>query len=120
MRLTDEILAALTGQTTVVSGTRVAEHIIGRLATQLQQLTQQRLDIDTEILSVVDAHPFTDFLTSMPGVGIRAVARILTEVVAKTLNPQQTWPRLLASHPSLANRGLRPAAKRPADVATKS
>lgn len=83
IRLTDEILAALTGQTTVVSGTRVAEHIIGRLATQLQQLTQQRLDIDTEILSVVDAHPFTDFLISMPGVGIRTPARILTEVVGK-------------------------------------
>ncbi len=83
VRLTDEILAALTEQTTVVSGTRAAEPIIGRLATQLQQLTQQRLDIETEILSVVDAHPLTEVLISMAGVGIRTVARILTDVVGK-------------------------------------
>jgi len=82
-RLTEEIFDALAQQTTTVTGTNVAEHIIGRLAAQLQQLTQQRNDIEAEILLVVDAHPLTQVLTSMPGVGVRTAARILTEVVGK-------------------------------------
>ncbi|MFC0581695.1 IS110 family transposase [Micrococcoides hystricis] len=82
-RLTEEIFRALTEQTTVVTGTQAAEHIIGRLAAQLQQLAQQRTDIEAEILLVVDAHPLTQVLTSMPGVGVRTAARILTEVVGK-------------------------------------
>lgn len=44
-RLTDDIFAALAEQTTVVTGTQAAEHIIGRLAAQLQQLNQQRVDV---------------------------------------------------------------------------
>lgn len=98
IRLTDEILATLTEQTTVVKGTRAAEHITGRSATQLQQLTQQRLDIETEILSVVDAHPLTDLLISMPGVGIRTPARILTEVVGKDFKS----PAHLAAYAGIA------------------
>ena len=35
------------------------------------------------ILTVVDAHPLTEVLTSMPGIGVRTAARILTEVVGK-------------------------------------
>lgn len=82
-RLTDDIFVALAEQTTVVTGTKAAEHIVGRLAAQLQQLAQQRADIETEILTVVDAHPLTEVLTSMPGTGVRTAARILTEVVGK-------------------------------------
>ena len=47
------------------------------------QLTEQRADIEAEILTVVDAHPRTCVLTSMPGIGVRTAARILTEVVGK-------------------------------------
>jgi len=83
VRLTDELFTALAEQTTVVTGTSAAEHIVGRLAAQLQQLTQQRADIEAEILRVVDAHPLTAVLTSMPGIGARTAARILTEVVGK-------------------------------------
>lgn len=63
VRLTEDIFAALAEQTTVVTGTSAAEHIVRRLAAQLQQLTQQRSDIETEILTVVDAHPLTEVLT---------------------------------------------------------
>lgn len=63
VRLAEDIFAALAEQTTVVTGTSAAEHIVGRLAAQLQQLTQQRSDIETEILTVVDAHPLTEVLT---------------------------------------------------------
>ncbi|WHS35733.1 transposase [Auritidibacter ignavus] len=34
-------------------------------------------------MKVVDAYPLTDLLTPMPGTGVRAVARILTEVIGK-------------------------------------
>src|SRR5699024_8808296 len=67
-------------------GTHAAEHIICRLAAQLQQLTQQRSDVEADILLMVDAHPLTEVLTSLPGVGVRTAARILTEVVVKVFN----------------------------------
>lgn len=82
-KLTEEIFTALTEQTVTVTGTTAAEKIIGRLGEQLAQLGAQRTEIETEILTVVDAHPLTQVLTSMPGVGVRTAARILTEVVGK-------------------------------------
>ncbi|WP_144930841.1 IS110 family RNA-guided transposase [Kocuria marina] len=82
-KLTEEIFTALTEQTVIVTGTTAAEKIIGRLAEQLAQLGAQRSEIENEILTVVDAHPLTQVLTSMPGVGVRTAARILTEVVGK-------------------------------------
>ena len=82
-KLTEEIFTALTEQTVTVTGTTAAEKIIGRLAQQLAQLSAQQAEIETEILTVVDAHPLTQVLTSMPGVGVRTAARILTEVVGK-------------------------------------
>lgn len=82
-KLTEEIFTALAEQTVTVTGTSAAEKIIGRLADQLAQLGAQRVEIETEILTVVDAHPLTQVLTSMPGVGVRTAARLLTEVVGK-------------------------------------
>lgn len=82
-KLTEEIFTALSEQTVTVAGTSAAERIIGRLADQLSQLATQRAEIEAEILTVVDAHPLTQVLTSMPGVGVRTAARILTEVVGK-------------------------------------
>ena len=82
-KLTEEIFTALSEQTVTVAGTSAAEKIIGRLADQLSQLASQRAEIEAEVLTVVDAHPLTQVLTSMPGVGVRTAARILTEVVGK-------------------------------------
>lgn len=81
-RLTEEIFTALAAQTVTVTGTTAAEKIIGRLAL----LGAQRTEIEAEILTVVDARRLTQVLTSMPGVGVRTAARILTEVVGK--NPK--------------------------------
>src|SRR5699024_9914733 len=83
VRLTDEIFGALAAQTTIVTAPNAAQRTVGRVAAHLQQLTQQRADIETEIMAVVDAHPLTEVLTSMPGIGVRTTARILTEVVGK-------------------------------------
>ncbi|QBJ21909.1 hypothetical protein KocCE7_08920 [Kocuria marina subsp. indica] len=83
-RLTEEIFTALGEQTVTVTGTTAAEKIIRRLAEQLAQLGTQRAEIEAEILTVVDAHPLTRVLTSMPGAGVRTAARILTGLVGKS------------------------------------
>ena len=61
------------------------------------QLTEQRADIEAEILTVVDAHPRTCVLTSMPGIGVRTAARILTEVIGKKLHIRRT-PSFIRRH----------------------
>jgi len=50
----------------MVARTKAAVYIIGRLAAELQQLSQQRPDIKVEIMLVVDAHPRLCVLASMP------------------------------------------------------
>jgi transposase len=82
-RLTEEVFASLAEQTVVVAGTHAAAKVVGRLAEQLQQLHRQRAEIGEDILQAVDAHPLTVVLTSMPGIGVRTTARILTEVIGK-------------------------------------
>ena len=73
-KLTEEIFAVLAEQKVIVTGTSAAEKIIGRLADQLAQLGAQWAEIETEILTVVDARPLTRVLTTTPGVGARTAA----------------------------------------------
>ncbi|NHU86428.1 IS110 family transposase [Kocuria sp. JC486] len=81
--LTEEIFTALGQQTVVVAGTEAAATVIPILAGQLAALTAQRTQVATQIEALVEAHPLSPVLTSMPGVGVRTAARILTEVVGK-------------------------------------
>ncbi len=78
-----EIFAALKQQTVVVTGTNAASIVLPRLAKQLSELRQQRADIAAEVEKIVEAHPLHLVLTSMPGVGVRTAARLLTEIVGK-------------------------------------
>lgn len=78
-----EIIAALGEQTVVVTGTNAAAMVVPRLAAQLATLRKQRDDVAAEVEKMVDAHPFQPVLTSMPGVGVRTAARVLTEVAGK-------------------------------------
>ncbi|WP_248240096.1 IS110 family transposase [Microbacterium kunmingense] len=78
-----EIIAALGKQTVVVTGTNAAAMVVPRLAAQLATLRKQRDDVAAEVEKMVDAHPFQPVLTSMPGVGVRTAARLLTEVAGK-------------------------------------
>lgn len=57
--------------------------MIPRLAAQLATLRRQRDDVAAEVERLVDAHPLQPVLTSMPGVGVRTAARLLTEVAGK-------------------------------------
>ena len=82
-RVTEEIFSALEAQTVVVAGTGAAVTIVPILAQQLQDLTRQRAGVLDQVEALVEAHPLHRVLTSMPGIGVRTAARILTEVVGK-------------------------------------
>jgi transposase len=78
--LVDAVVRALPEQTVTVPGTRAAEQVLPRLATTLGGLLAQRAEAARQIEEILDAHPLSRVLTSMPGVGVRTGARILLEV----------------------------------------
>ena len=81
--LMEEIFDALGQQSVVVAGTEAAATVIPILAGQLASLIHQRATVATQVEALVEAHPLCPVLTSMPGIGVRTAARILTEVVGK-------------------------------------
>jgi transposase len=83
-RLAEEITQALGEQTVVVVGTNAAATVLPRLAEQLAALRRQRSEIAVVVEKLVEAHPLSPVLTSMPGVGVRTAARLLTEVAGKS------------------------------------
>lgn len=82
-KLAEEIFQALDEQTVVVTGTSGAAHIVSSLANQLELILSQRAAAEQQILVLVEAHPLSAVIRSMPGMGVRTSARILTEVVGK-------------------------------------
>lgn len=82
-RLTEAIFTALGEQTVVVVGTGAAGIVLPKLAEQLLALRRQRDEIADQVEALVEAHPLYEVLTSMPGIGVRTCARILTEVTGK-------------------------------------
>ncbi|NKX56123.1 IS110 family transposase [Arthrobacter sp. E918] len=82
-RLTDAVFTALAEQTVVVTGTGAAGIVLPKLAEQLLSLRRQRDEIAAQVEALVEAHPLHQVLTSMPGIGVRTCARILTEVACK-------------------------------------
>ncbi|WP_330256881.1 IS110 family transposase [Nocardia sp. NBC_00565] len=79
-RLVEEILAALPQQTVTVPGARSAEIVLPKLADSLKTTLLQRQTLAEDIERMLDDHPLSKVLTSMPGVGVRTGARILLEV----------------------------------------
>lgn len=77
------IFAALDEQTVVVAGTDAAGIVLPQLATALAQTRSSRDEVFARIEELVESHPLFELLTSMPAVGVRTAARILTEVVGK-------------------------------------
>lgn len=78
-----EIFTALDEQTVVVAGTNAAGIVLPQLSTMLKQLRTSRQEILTKVESLVEAHPLHEVLTSMPAIGVRTEARIITEVAGK-------------------------------------
>ncbi|MFE4874617.1 IS110 family transposase [Streptomyces sp. NPDC056682] len=79
-RLVDEVFTALDEQTVVVPGTDAASLIVPSLADSLQAVLDQRKLIAARIEELLEAHPLSQVLMSMPGIGIRTGARILIDV----------------------------------------
>lgn len=79
-RLAEDIFTALAEQTVLVPGFAAAETVLPRLAGSLKTILQQRNELATEVERMLDAHPLSQILTSMPGIGVRTAARLLLEV----------------------------------------
>jgi len=82
-RLAEEISQALDRQTVVVSGTESAGIVLAQLAGMLDGLHTARNTVLAKVEALVEAHPLHRVLTSLPAVGVRTEARILTEIVGK-------------------------------------
>ena len=81
--LAAQIHQALSEQTVVVPGTEAVGLVLPKLAQQLTALRHQREELAQEVERRVQDHPLSLVLMSMPGVGIRTAARLLTEVTRR-------------------------------------
>jgi len=79
-RLAEEVFAALDAQTVTVPGSKAAEIVLPKLADSLKEVMQQRRSIAVDVERMLDDHPLSQVLTSMPGIGVRTAARILIEI----------------------------------------
>lgn len=100
-KLVDGVVQALTEQAVTVPGTRAAELVLPQLATTLAGLLAQRARAAKQIEEMLDSHPLSNVLISMPGIGVRTGARILLEVGDGSAFPTSghlaTWPPTLGS-----------------------
>ncbi|MEU0041023.1 IS110 family transposase [Streptomyces sp. NPDC006333] len=79
-RLVEDIFTALDEQTVIVPGTDAAALIIPSLAGSLTAVLDQRKILAARIEELLEAHPLSQVLISMPGIGVRTAARILVDV----------------------------------------
>lgn len=79
-RLVDDIFTALDEQTVTVPGTSTLDVIVPSLAKSLAAVHEQRRALETRIEALLEAHPLSSVLTSMPGIGVRTAAVLLTTV----------------------------------------
>jgi transposase len=79
-RLAEDIFTALAEQTVLVPGSTAAENVLPRLAESLKTILRQRHELAAEVERMLDSHPLSQILTSMPGIGVRTAARILLEI----------------------------------------
>lgn len=97
-RLVDDIFTALDKQTVTVPGTEATALIVPSLAASLTAVLDQRKLLAGRIEELLETHPLSKVLTSMPAVGVRTGARILIEVGDGSTFP--TAGRLAASPPT--------------------
>ena len=98
-RLVDDIFDALDEQTVVVPGTNTLDVIVPSLAKSLAAVHEQRRTLEAQIEALLEAHPLSPVLTSMPGVGVRTAAVLLVTVGDGTSFPTAAHP---ASYAGLA------------------
>lgn len=79
------IFTALDEQTVVVAGTGAGRLVLAQLTIPWVQLRKTRSEVFESIKGLVQSESLFQLLTSMPAVGVRSTARILTEVAGKGL-----------------------------------
>ena len=82
-RLADDIIEALGQQSVTVVGTNAATIVLPELAGMLAKIHEGRATVYAQVEALVEAHPLHQVLTSLPAVGVRTAARILTEIAGK-------------------------------------
>lgn len=109
-RLIDDIFTALDEQTVVVPGTGTLDIVVPSLAKSLAAVHEQRRALEAQIEALLEAHPLSQVLTSLPGVGVRTAAVLLV-----TIGDGSSFPSAahLASHAS-----LEPVVKRQAHISS--
>lgn len=98
-RLIDEVFDALAEQTVVVPGTGTLDVVVPSLARSLAAVHDQRRALEVQIRALLEAHPLSMVLTSMPGVAVRTAAVLLVTVGDGTSFPGTAH---LASYAGLA------------------
>lgn len=98
-RLADNIFDALDEQTVVVPGTGTLDVIVPSPAKSLAAVHEHRRALQAQTDALLEAHPPSQVLTSMPGIGVRTAAVLLTTVGDGTSFPTAAH---FASYPGLA------------------
>ncbi|MFJ1887171.1 MULTISPECIES: IS110 family transposase [unclassified Streptomyces] len=98
-RLIDEVFDALDEQTVVVPGTGTLDVVVPSLARSLAAVHDQRRALEVQIRALLEAHPLSMVLTSMPWVAVRTAAVLLVTVGDGTSFPSAAH---LASYAGLA------------------
>ncbi|MFG2884680.1 IS110 family transposase [Streptomyces sp. NPDC048297] len=98
-RLIDEVFDALDEQTVVVPGTGTLDIVVPSPARSLGAVHDQRRALEAQINELLEAHPLSPVLTSIPGVAVRTAAVLLVTVGDGTSFPSAAH---LASYAGLA------------------
>lgn len=79
-RLIDDVFDALDEQTVIVPGTGTLDVVVPSLAKSLAAVHEQRRALEAQIEALLEAHPLSEVLTSLPGVGVRTAVVLLVTV----------------------------------------
>jgi transposase len=78
--ISERVWGALNEQTVTVPAEETIGRVIAELAVELDRIRQRRDRLEAEIEKAFLAHPLGQVLITMPGIGVRTGARILTEI----------------------------------------
>jgi transposase len=81
--MAQEIEAALARQTVILPGTDMLELVLPHLADQLQLVRQVRGEVARRLPALLDQHPQSAVICSLPGFGPTLTARTLIELAGK-------------------------------------
>lgn len=80
VKVTTAVMAALDAQSVTLPAEATLGRVIAELAVELDRVHTRRDALAAEIEEAFLAHPFGQLLVTMPGIGPRTGARILTEI----------------------------------------